>query len=351
MGDYLQERLNRAREEGLRRRRSRPTPTFQGFQDGELLVSIDGKPPEQYGRYLGTGTPAIGDPLVEYRGAGGPLLRGSDRRPTTPERRVIVVAAPPTGEWVFSNNEGLPVVLQNDNAVLHFTYNTRPNTTLHSDIQQVFAGDDLSYNVRWWMRSVDFAFARYLTVTVPTRIAITYSRDHLMARYDSAEFSSANPHLFFRAYMMSATQPPLTSPNNILDDAIARYEAGEIFLDRYITNDFVPPELSQPWNRHWILRNQINNPVFGIDYQYALTGSTSTSEGTFNFSLDLYDPGTYLLLGTLGTQTYNPVEYFGGLNGDTIPDPADPNSNMIWWMQLDTTVAIAPIPEEPPPEP
>lgn len=321
--------------------RSQPQPPSYRYQDREgrkvRLAGSDGSEAEV--RMLTSGSLRAGDPVIRVGSVG--IGRDGSRMPERRRFRPLPVEA---GFWVYSSHEGLSNVLQNDDAGLRFTFNTRPNTTLHSDVQEVSGGETIDYYYTSWMREVDFSFARYLTVTTPMRITITYARDHLMARYTSGEFFSANPQLFFRAYMMSATQPTLNSPNDILADAIARHESGEIFISAYIENDFVPPALSNPWNRHWILRNQINSPTFGIDYVYGAIGSTSTSETTVTLTLDLNDPGTYLLLGTLGTQLYAIVDYFGGSFGDTLIDPTDPNSNMIWWMNLDTTIAIAPIP-------
>lgn len=353
MSDYLQERLNRAREEGLRRKRSQPIPSFRGFQNGELLVSIDGKAPEQYGRYLGTGTPAIGDPLIEFRGAGGPLLRGSDRRPLIPERRVIVVGAPPpVGEWVYSNNEGLLSIVQNDAIAIELTYNTRPNTALWDGPINFYDLDgDLQYTSEYEIREVDVIFARYLTVTDPVRLTFTHTVDHLSPRFTTSNGAqSARSDYRFTIYTIS-TQLPLTSPNNIIADAIAQNTAGTAFVssiidsNTYLTNDgpnVLPPfDLDQPWNRYNII-NQLDFPIFGVNGAIAgvlISGGTETTTTT---TRDILDPGTYLLVGRIGVDAN--VVIAGNESGTYETYFTIPNEQVIWHIGFDTRVEIGPIP-------
>lgn len=352
MGDYLQERLNRAREEGLRRRRSQPTPTFQGFADGELLVSIDGKPPEQYGRYMGTGTPAIGDPLVEFRGAGGPLLRGIDRRPLTPERRVIVVAAPPTGEWVYSSNQGALSIIQNDAIALQLTYNTRPNTALFSGpINFYDFSENLQYTSNYEIREVDVIFARYLVVTDPVRLTFTHTVDHLSPRFTTSNGErSARSDYRFTVFTIS-TQLPLTSPDNILSDAIAQNTAGTAFVSSIINsgtystnsgpNTLPSFDLDEPWNRYNII-NQLDSPLFGVAGAIDGVLITSASETTTSTTRDITTPGTYLLVGRIGVDAN--VVISGNETGSFLTYFPIPNDQVIWHIGFDTRVEIGPIP-------
>lgn len=133
--DRLQENLQRWQQLAANAPKRRPIPTFQGFEDGELLVSIDDSEPQAYGRLMGKGTPAIGAQLPEFIGPGGPLLRGVDRRPDPRRRRAIRLASL-NNFWLWDNYGGAITELQDEPLIFKIQYSSLPLSIREGSYQE-----------------------------------------------------------------------------------------------------------------------------------------------------------------------------------------------------------------------
>ncbi|MBD2156247.1 hypothetical protein [Leptolyngbya sp. FACHB-16] len=341
--------------------RNQPQPPAYTYQDRDgrsvRLAGSDGSEAEV--RMLSSGSLRVGDPVIRVGSLG--IGRNGSRMP---ERRRYLPLVIPTGGWVYSSHEGALSVPQNEDGTLRYIYTTTPNTSLWEGLINFYNTDFegnlyIEFAGYYQIREVDATVARYLDVSTPTRITITSIIDHLEPRYiGPTGFQARRPEFRFSAFRMLDDQPPpaLNSPNDLINDAIAKTNAGLAYVTPIITADSLPGggpndypsfDLDNPWNRFSTFQ-QIDNPIAGIAYRIGGTSILTNIETTVTRTFDIYDPGKYLLLGSWGADSLALLRGFDGVSEEIRID--QPN-RIIHSQTLDTTITIAPIPPEPEPEP